>query len=613
MSQVDDILVRRAPATKSSWNPKSRTLEVVVSTFADYRRYGFIERLSRDPADWDLSRVSSPAGVPFLDSHNSFSSDARLGRVMSVSIGKNDIRADVKLNDSEDANALVREIEGGTPPGISFGYNVGRWMLVEDSDDGSEVRVAREITVLEVSAVSVAADAGAHIREEARMPKQAPATDPVDEPVDDNVKIFGPTEKKRMVERFGLDQAFYTRHAKKDEAAFRAAVLDALVDEHETSDIRSHVQIRDHGSLDNPASFRAAAVTAFLDRIHGRASEGLAAGVFANGEAAFARRVLQNCGQDIRGWSDQRVLRSYATTSDFSLIAGGVANVRVVETYREAAAPINEVFGQRLVPDFNKFTDALVDWTTLKIDKVNEHGEFKTSYVDEAGEVVQVFTVGGIVPLSRQLQVNAHGALDDLATNQGLALAAYTATRKVEFIEQNTYAGPKMADNKNVFSTGAGAHGNIETLHTYNQNVTAQELMKLRGKAARRKGAGDVIIGVPPSIWLVHPDDEGYALQTLASINASELANVNPAAGRFKIISEPRLTAAGKSWILADPAKMRGAVQVVLEGQEAPYTESQAGFEIDGTKFKIRLDFGLSWLEWRSWTRLDHDSTDPET
>ena len=169
MTTADEILVRRAPAGRTSWDPETRTLELVVSTFADYRRYCFVERLSRAAADWDLSRVSAPGGVPFLDGHNTWSSEARLGRVQSISIGKDGVRAVVKLNTSPGADALIREIEGGTPPGISFGYSVGRWQLADD--DAKEIRIAKEICIFEVSAVSVAADPGAHIRtKEASMP-----------------------------------------------------------------------------------------------------------------------------------------------------------------------------------------------------------------------------------------------------------------------------------------------------------------------------------------------------------------------------------------------------------------------------------------------------------
>lgn len=208
------------------------------------------------------------------------------------------------------------------------------------------------------------------------------------EPSADQIRVFGPAEKKRLVERHDLGQDFYDRHRRKDEAAFRAAVLDELAERDERDSFAGYASF-DHNSqtLDNPTAFRSATITALMDRIHSRASQGQAAAVFADGEAAFARRILKLSGVDCRGWSDSRVLRSYLTTSAFALIAGGVTDLRVTETYNAAASPITQVFGKRTVDDFNVHTEALVDWTTLKIDKVNEHGEYKYSFVDETGEI----------------------------------------------------------------------------------------------------------------------------------------------------------------------------------------------------------------------------------
>mgnify|MGYP001279815885 FL=1 len=300
------------------------------------------------------------------------------------------------------------------------------------------------------------------------------------------------------------------------------------------------------------------------------------------------------------------MLRSYLTTSDFNLIAGMVANTRIVETYKAAVSPISTVFGKRHVPDFNKHTEALVDWTTLKIEKVNEHGEYHSSFIDEAGETISIATYGTITAITRQLLVNAHGALDNMAKKQGLALAAWRATQMVRFIEQNSYAGPKLRDNTAVFHA---SRENIKTLPTYDPKVAGTELMLQRSRQARRKGGGDVIIGTMPKFWLVHSDLEGFAFQVLANVAATEVSNVNPVAGRLTVVPEPRLTDPSKSWLLADPNEMDGAVQVAMEGAEDPFTDSWEGKEIDGISFKIRLDHGLGWWEWRSGTRLDHDST----
>ena len=78
------------------------------------------------------------------------------------------------------------------------------------------------------------------------------------------------------------------------------------------------------------------------------------------------------------------------------IIAGAAVNIRIRQTYDAAFSPIARVFGARDLPDFRPLTEALVDWTTLSVGRVNEMGEFKSSYVTESGEVYSLYTIGGI-------------------------------------------------------------------------------------------------------------------------------------------------------------------------------------------------------------------------
>ena len=119
------------------------------------------------------------------------------------------------------------------------------------------------------------------------------------------------------------------------------------------------------------------------------------------------------------------------------------------------------------------------------------------------------------------------------------------------------------------------------------------------------------MIGVMPSIWIVAPEFEPTAIRALAQVAAVEVANVNPLAGRLQIMSEPRLDDEDTSYLVAPPAAMDGAVRVSLSGAPGPTTECRWGFEVDAVQFKIRLDFGLGWIEWRRWTRLDHAPVTP--
>lgn len=202
---------------------------------------------------------------------------------------------------------------------------------------------------------------------------------------------------------------------------------------------------------------------------------------------------------------------------------------------------------------------------------------------------------------------NGAGALRNLSEAQGRRLAADTSDRIVAYLVQNTLGGPNMSDDAPVFSAAPG-HGNIVPLDTTSVDTVIEHALAARAAATKRVGAGNVMIGIAPSVWVVPTDFEGTAIRALATVAATEVANVNPLAGRLQVIAEPRLSDSDTSYLVAPPTVMDGAVRVSLAGAPGPQTESRWGFEVDAVQFKIRLDFGLGWLEWRSWTRLDHSA-----
>jgi hypothetical protein len=290
------------------------------------------------------------------------------------------------------------------------------------------------------------------------------------------------------------------------------------------------------------------------------------------------------------------------------IIAGSAVNIAIRRTYEASVSPIAAVFGTRDLPDFRAQQVALVDWTTLSIGKVGELGEFKSSYVTESGEPISLYTIGGITGVSRQLWINGATALGNLSTAQGRRLAADVSDRMVAYLAQNGGAGPNMKDGNPVFHT---SHGNIKPLDTTDVGTVIDGVLAARASASKRQGAGSVMIGVAPTIWVVEPTFEPTAIRALAQVAAVEAANVNPLAGRLQVLAEPRLADPDVSYLVAPPSAMDGAVRISLSGQPGPTTESRWGFEIDAAQFKIRLDFGLGWLEWRSWTRLDHAPMTP--
>jgi hypothetical protein len=74
--------------------------------------------------------------------------------------------------------------------------------------------------------------------------------------------------------------------------------------------------------------------------------------------------------------------------------------------------------------------------------------------------------------------------------------------------------------------------------------------------------------------------------------------DVNPFAQRLELVVEPRIT--GKKWYLfADPEIMPVLQYSFLEGYEGPQIETEQGFDIEGTKFKVRMDLATAAVDWR--------------
>ena len=169
----------------------------------------------------------------------------------------------------------------------------------------------------------------------------------------------------------------------------------------------------------------------------------------------------------------------------------------------------------------------------------------------------------------------------------------------VAFLAQNNGAGPTMRDNGAVFSGGTDGRGNVRALDTTDTDTVIDSVLDARASAARRMGAGNVMVGVTPTIWIVAPSSRATPCAPWRRWRLPRRATPIRLAGRLQFITEPRLIDPDVSYLVAPPTVMDGAVRVSLAGQAGPYTETRWGFEIDAVEFKIRLDFGLGWLEWR--------------
>ena len=565
---ANDILIRSAEILPNTFNREARTFVATLATAAPIQRRGGFESL-------DLASMELPASAPILLDHRATVNDT-VGRASNIRRDGDTIVADCRISGDPALASLCERIADGTVSGMSIGYAVPRWNESR-SATGERTRIALGAVLRHAALVAEPADAGAGIRS-------------LDEPDDRDQRI-------QLLCRM-LDVS-------------RDIEVRALTEQWTDEQIRNHVRGRQHDihttrrGLDDPETYHRAAVDGLVARMTNTEAQGPARELQSLSWPELHRRHLRQAGHSVAGLSDVEVITRALSTSDMPIIAGEATNIMIRRTYDAALSAVGVVFGTRDLPDFRPRTEALVDWTTLATGAVGENSEFKTSYVSESGESYFVATRGGITNVSRQLYINGAAALGNLSTAQGRRLAADVSDLMVGYITQNTLAGPDMSDTNPVFET-PGGRGNVASLDDTDIGTIINSVLVARAAMPKRVGAGNVMIGQFPRYWIVPTEFEGNAVRALATINPVDSANVNPLTGRLEVIPEPRLTSTTTSYLVCAPAVMDGVVRVNLSGAPGPYTELRWGFEIDAVQFKIRLDIGLGWVEWRSWTRLDH-------
>jgi hypothetical protein len=171
---VIDLPVMGRAAALQSVNEDARTVEVVWTTGSQVRRYSwmrdeeFDEELVVEPSALRLERMNS--GAPFLESHNAYSLRSVLGVVVegSVRIEGGKGYATVRISDRDEVEPIWRDIKAGIIRNVSAGYRVHKFERVAKADrtDGGQRALYRAVDwePMEISAVAIGADPGAHIR-----------------------------------------------------------------------------------------------------------------------------------------------------------------------------------------------------------------------------------------------------------------------------------------------------------------------------------------------------------------------------------------------------------------------------------------------------------------
>jgi len=300
----------------------------------------------------------------------------------------------------------------------------------------------------------------------------------------------------------------------------------------------------------------------------------------------LGRMSLERRGVSTQGMDKMAVVAAAFThtSSDFSSLLANSANKAMLKGYEEAEEVFQLFTASGTLPDFK--TLSRVDTGTFpSLREVGEGGEYKHITLGERAESAVLATYGELFSITRQAIINDDlGAFTRIPQKMGRA-----AVRTVGDLVFNIFLNnPTMADGSALFHAD---HSNLASA----SGINTAGLDAARVLMANQKD-GEATLNIRPKYLLTGPGDESAAKVAVESefeVGASTKNNTipNSARGLAQVISDARITTAHDSWYLLADQNMHDTIEVLyLDGNSAPVLEQQAGWNIDGTEFKVRMD-----------------------
>lgn len=285
-------------------------------------------------------------------------------------------------------------------------------------------------------------------------------------------------------------------------------------------------------------------------------------------------------------------------SSDFGNILQDVAHKSMLKGYEEAAESFTQFTSKGSLSDFR--ASHRVDLTTFpNLDRVEEGAEYKYGTIGDRGEQIVLATYGKLFKITRQAIIN-----DDLSELTRVPrLMGRAAIRTVGDLVFAVLSGnPKMSDGTALFHAN---HGNLASGADLSVASISAAMTKMRTQKD-----GNAVLNIMPRYLLTSVANEATAMALLAAEYDPVLADAkvpNPIRNRLSVISDARLDGnefGGASFLLAD-GNITDTIEVAyLDGNDQPYLEQQAGFNVDGAAYKVRIDAGVAPLSWRTMVKM---------
>lgn len=631
-----------------TYDAATRTIQVTWGKGVRVRRYDYWEgryydeELAMD-AGADLSRLESGNAAVLID-HNIYSVRSQIGVVVRAWIEAGEGYAEIRLSERDDVAGIVQDIIAKIIRNISVGYTVQRYQIDERPGEIPVYRAA-EWRPHELSFVTVPADASATTRS---SPESAPGALPC---VFTRAAPSQPTPEPSMTTTASAAEAA-TRAAAEADANHQAAV-QAATNQGATQDATRSAEIvqlcTQHGLTARAAEFitaghsvdqvrtlilndmatRDAAAGGHINRVQagpdevdkfrGAATDSLLARAMIINPATkqryavdganpvrgmqlreLARECLHRIGVRTDGMSTlEMVGRAFTqSTSDFPILLENAMHKSLQAGYAVAADTWRRWCTVGTVSDFRAHNRYRVG-SLGNLDSLTELGEFKNKAIpDGEKSTITATTKGNIINLSRQAVVN-----DDLGAFIGAAtMLGRAASRTVEAGCYSLLASnPTMGDSIALFHA---SHNNLASGAAPTVTTVNEARVKL---ASQMDISGNDYLDLRPAIFLCGMTYGSDARVLNAAEydpdTANKLQRPNSVRGLFRdVVDTPRITDT-KWYLFADPADAPVIEVAFLEGTDEPFLDQEEGFSVDGSRWKVRLDYGIAAIDFRGAVR----------
>jgi hypothetical protein len=622
-------LQARAEFVPATINEQARTVEVTWSTGSQVRRFDWwtekewIEELSMDPAHVRLDRLNN--GAPLLPDHRSWGLGNVIGVVERAWLVGKEGRATIRFSKREEAQKVFDEVKDGILRNISVGYKIHK--LEEQKERQGDLKVLRAVDwePMEISLVVIPADYNAQVRSEGEThpviitevskmaetaenkqteTRAAPVpAEPVKETPPDISAIRAEEAKKERqriadIRKFGnlarADEAtisdFIERGIPAEDA--KAQMLEKWAAKVDGETSRSDTSV----TIDARDKFIAAGANAIRARAGFEKMDG--ANEFRGMRMTeIARMCLDRAGISSKGMTEMEYVgRAFTqSTSDFPILLEAAMHKTLLAAYETTENTWSRFCKKGSVTDFrahNRYRTGSFG----RLDAVGENSEFKNKSIpDGEKSSITAGTKGNIINISRQTIIN-----DDLDAFIGLANDLGIAAD--DTVEYDVYAllatNPVMNDGIALFHP---SHGNLAGSGAI-VSMAAIDAGRI-AIASQKDISGNRFLNLRPSVWL-GPLAQGGNARTVNDAQydpdtANKLQKPNTVRGLFRDIVDTAQISGNEWYLFADAGRSAVIEVAFLNGEQAPFLEQQEGFEVDGVKWKVRLDYGVAAIDWR--------------